>query len=88
MIATPKTDAILSSQPNDGFGLDKAQCIAQWYDHSAKLERINAELQTHLYDCYCCLMVMKKLAPDITKYMPGLPSVIESARAALERAKQ
>lgn len=37
--ATPRTDAVMNKQPNDGFGLEKKQCIAQWYDHSAQLER-------------------------------------------------
>lgn len=42
---TPRTDAILDLQPNDGFGLEKSQCIAQWYDHSALLERELASLR-------------------------------------------
>lgn len=45
---TQRTDAILNSQPNDGFGLEKKQCIAQWYDHSAKIESENAELRAAL----------------------------------------
>ena len=36
---TPRTNAVLEKQPNGGFGLDKGQCIAQWYDHSSQLER-------------------------------------------------
>lgn len=36
---TPLTDAVLASQPNNGFGLDKGQCIMQWYDHARTLER-------------------------------------------------
>jgi len=42
---TPRTDAILDLQSNDGFGLEKSQCIAQWYDHSALLERELASLR-------------------------------------------
>ena len=48
MSDTPKTDAVLSLMPNDGFGLQKSQCIAQMADHSRILERENAALREKL----------------------------------------
>lgn len=48
MSDTPRTDAVLSLMPNDGFGLQKSQCIAQMADHSRILERENAALRSLL----------------------------------------
>jgi hypothetical protein len=50
MIDTPRTAAVLAKQPNGGFGLDKSQCIAQWYDHSSQLERELAEAKLLLVE--------------------------------------
>jgi len=48
---TPRTDAVLATQPNNGFGLDKGQCICQWYDFARQLERELADMTTRLDAC-------------------------------------
>ena len=65
--------------------LKKWQEVAE---ENANLRSENAELRAALYDGYCCMIAIEKLATDTVQYMPGLPKVIESIRAILERTKK
>jgi hypothetical protein len=85
---TPRTAAVLAKQPNGGFGLDKSQCIAQWYDHSSQLERELAEKTRLLEEASKAMEVALKTLPHVGGNDMSIYSLTKNLSEAIAAIKE